>query len=321
LFLLLSLVLLPAIGNAAGVPPSFTYQGKALNAAGTSPLLTTVSFTLSITDPSGACTLYQENQSNINLSTTNGIFALQVGSLVGDGKRTAGTDPGLSMSQVFANAGTQLVPASGACTGYTPTANDVRKLHVVITPSAGSPITVSPDLSINAVPNAMVAETLQGYQATNIYTPAGAIVSFLSACPTGYILANGQSLATAAYPNLFANLGYTFGGSGANFTLPSMQGYFLRGLDTTGNIDANGVGRTLGSIEAQGTAINGLRDTGHVHTTTYYYDLWEQGQNGAPSNSGYGPANYYNTAVGYANLVGDSETRPKNIAVNYCLKY
>jgi hypothetical protein len=46
----------------AAQPTSFTYQGKALNAAGTSPLTTTVSFTLSITDPSGACILYKWDQ-------------------------------------------------------------------------------------------------------------------------------------------------------------------------------------------------------------------------------------------------------------------
>jgi hypothetical protein len=40
------LMFLPLLSNASGVPTSFTYQGKALNAAGTSPLIITVSFTL-----------------------------------------------------------------------------------------------------------------------------------------------------------------------------------------------------------------------------------------------------------------------------------
>jgi hypothetical protein len=325
IFLTLSLILLPIVSNAAGVPTSFTYQGKALNAAGTAPLTSTVSFTLSITDPSSACVLYQESQPNVNLATTNGIFALQIGSLVGSPKRVSGTDPGLSMTTIFANAGTQLVGSSGSCAGYTPSANDVRKLHVVITPSAGSPITVSPDLTINAVPNALVAETLQGSPLTSIYTPAGAIVSFLSACPTGYILANGQSLTTAAYPNLFANLGYTFGGSGANFTLPSMQGYFLRGLDTTGTVDPNGASRVLGSVEAQGTAVNGLIDTGHNHPIySQYGGAYGNGGGGSPgllANISSNNLQNLSIGTGYAALAGDSETRPKNIAVNYCLKY
>lgn len=37
-----------------------------------------------------------------------------------------------------------------------------------------------------------------------------------------WILLNGASLATATYPALFALYGYTFGGSGANFTLPNL---------------------------------------------------------------------------------------------------
>jgi hypothetical protein len=169
-FLVFVLTLFPVIANAAGVPTSFTYQGKALNAAGTAPLTSTVSFTLSITDPSSACVLYQESQTNVNLATTNGIFALQVGSLVGATKRVAGVDPGLTMTTIFANNGTQLISSNGSCPGYTPASNDVRKLHVVITPSSGSAITVSPDLTINAVPNALVAETLQGFTPTQLTT-------------------------------------------------------------------------------------------------------------------------------------------------------
>jgi hypothetical protein len=169
-FGILGLLLVSSLANASGVPTSFTYQGKALNAAGTAPLTSTVSFTLSITDPSSACILYQESQTNVNLATTNGIFALQVGSLVGATKRVAGVDPGLTMTTVFANNGTQLVSSNGSCPGYTPAANDVRKLHVVITPSSGSAITVSPDLTINSVPNALVAETLQGFTPTQLTT-------------------------------------------------------------------------------------------------------------------------------------------------------
>jgi hypothetical protein len=141
----------------AAQPVTFTYQGKALNASGTAPLLLTVALNLSITDPSGACTLYQETQSSINLAITNGLFSVQVGSNPGNPKRTA-LDPGLSMSAIFANAGTQLIPASGSCTsGYTPTVGDTRKLHVVVTPASGSPITITPDLTINSVPNAFRA--------------------------------------------------------------------------------------------------------------------------------------------------------------------
>jgi microcystin-dependent protein len=310
----------------AAQPVSFTYQGKALNAAGTAPLTSTVSFTLSITDPSGACLLYQETQPSINLSTTNGLFALQVGSNIGASKRTSGVDPGLSMTQIFANAGNQLVAASGSCSaGYTPAIGDVRKLHVVVTPTSGSPITISPDLSINAVPNAIVADTIQGLSPTQIYVPVGSVLStFLTSCPSGYIAANGQSLTTTAYPNLFTAFSYTYGGSGTNFSVPDTRGYFLRGLDTTGVVDSTS-GRTLGSQEQD-------QFQGHFHGSSVPANIdYYVGSGGSYNYAHTGTADgqFWNGQIvtsptsdgSNGNPRTGPETRPKNLAVNYCIKY
>jgi microcystin-dependent protein len=327
ILLILSLVLLPVLSNASGVPSSFTYQGKALNAAGTAPLLTTVSFTLSITDPSGACTLYQETQSNINLVPTNGIFAIQVGSAIGAAKRTSGTDPGLSMAQVFANAGTQLVPASGACaSGYTPAANDVRKLHVIITPTSGSPITISPDLVINSTPNVMVAETIQGLTAAS-FNPSGSIIATgFATCPTGYLAMDGTSYPVATYPTLAAGLNYVYGGSGANFNVPNSGGVFLRGAGTSnvGGISYTGTPGTSQSDQMQG----------HVHQIAS--QMGPTGGNGGANQYGNSFITdtinsesigaYYSSApvadpYGNGNPRIGVETHPANTSVKYCIKY
>jgi hypothetical protein len=317
------IIFVPVLVNAAGVPTSFTYQGKALNAAGTAPLTSTVSFTLSITDPSSACILYQESQTNVNLATTNGIFALQVGSLVGATKRVAGVDPGLSITTVFANNGTQLVSSNGSCPGYTPAANDVRKLHVVITPSSGSAITVSPDLTINAVPNSLVAETLQGQTPANL-NPPGSILAFSGpTCPTGYVAANGGSLLATTYPNLASlylnGSSYIWGGTVASgsFNVPNTNGAFLRGSGT----------QSVNSITYSSTFAQTQADQmqGHQHAA---YSLTFDGIN---ENAG-GPGSYYNRLynVGSGSPVSDGtngtprtglETRPMNISVNYCIKY
>jgi microcystin-dependent protein len=303
----------------AAQPTSFTYQGKALNAAGTSPLTTTVSFTLSITDPSGACILYQEGQTGINLATTNGLFALQVGSNVGASKRTSGVDPGLSMTQIFANAGIQLVPASGSCTsGYTPAANDARKLHVVITPSTGSPITISPDLSINAVPNSMVSDSLQGYSATQLLVPAGMIFSFAgTTCPSGYLATDGSSYSTTTYSNLFNAISYSYGGSGTSFEVPNTSGLFLRGV---GSQTVGGISYSSGTL---GTAQNDQMQ-GHTHT-----DRWLV--NGGAGTVGYsGISGTLGNSATVSNPINDgangnprtgTETRPVNLTVKYCIKY
>jgi hypothetical protein len=334
--LILSLILFPVIGNASGVPFGFTYQGKALNAAGTAPLTSTVSFTLSITDPTGLCTLYQESQPNVNLATTNGIFALQVGSAVGATKRVSGTDPGLSMTTVFANGSTQLVAAGGTCTsGYTPAANDGRKLHVVITPSSGSPIVVSPDLSINSVPNAMVAETLQGQTPTQL-TPVGTIISFAGpVCPTGFVAADGSSQLLTAYPNLATAVkngsAYIWGSADAtHFNLPDLRGVVQRGSDNLGTA-AGAAGRDPGDARSAmyaGGNSSGIAsyqsDMFGSHTHGLYGNVWYvAGVSAIAAGGNYYVANLGTSSPGqsYATPSGGNETRGKNVGMNFCVKY
>jgi len=50
-----------------------------------------------------------------------------------------------------------------------------------------------------------------------------------------YLYCNGASVAVASYPQLFARIGYSFGGSGAFFNIPDGRGAFLRGMDDTPN--------------------------------------------------------------------------------------
>ena len=73
---------------------------------------------------------------------------------------------------------------------------------------------------------------------TIIYgVPPGVVQSYLggtSTLPTGWLLANGASLSTATYPALFAVIGYSFGGSGASFSVPDLNvGFFLVGSTST----------------------------------------------------------------------------------------
>jgi microcystin-dependent protein len=55
--------------------------------------------------------------------------------------------------------------------------------------------------------------------------PAGVIMPFGgAAAPVGFLLCDGTSYPVASFPNLFATLGYTYGGSGPNFSVPDMRG-------------------------------------------------------------------------------------------------
>jgi microcystin-dependent protein len=102
------------------------------------------------------------------------------------------------------------------------------------------------------------------------YAPAGAVIAFAgSSTPTGWLLCAGQSLPTASYTALFGAIGYTYGGSGANFSLPDLRGRVVAGKDDMGGAAANRlastrtvsvstISRTLTTCTVVTTAANGL---------------------------------------------------------------
>lgn len=70
--------------------------------------------------------------------------------------------------------------------------------------------------------------------------------------PSGWLFCYGQSLSTSTYADLFAAVGYTYGGSGASFNVPDLRGRTIAGQDDMGGISANRLtspinGDTLGA--------------------------------------------------------------------------
>lgn len=62
--------------------------------------------------------------------------------------------------------------------------------------------------------------------------PAGMILAWCSINPPpGWTICDGSPYPTVNYPDLFAVLGYTFGGSGATFNVPDLAGRVIRGAD------------------------------------------------------------------------------------------
>jgi hypothetical protein len=222
---LVSILLFAINSMAASVPASFTYQGIVMNSAGTAPLTSVVSLKLSIYDPTGNCLLYQEQQANIDLSQTNGTFAVQVGSATGAVKRTI-SDQGLAMPSIFANNGQILAASTSNCTaGYTPTSADGRLLRVAVT-NGGSTVTISPDLQINSVPNSMVAETLQGYSLAQV-----------RAAPNRTILTTGSGTYTVPAGTSYLEIRMIGGGGGGSGV----------GNGATGGIGGTGGTTTFGT--------------------------------------------------------------------------
>lgn len=105
-------------------------------------------------------------------------------------------------------------------------------------------------------------------------TPVGEIKDYGGGTvPANYLLCDGTSYPTATYPALFAVIGYTFGGAGANFNVPNTHRRTLVGSGGTGSGTlGNAVGAvggeenhtlTLGELASHGHSIS---DPGHTHS-------------------------------------------------------
>jgi hypothetical protein len=268
---------------ASDVFQSFTYQGRFYNAAGTAPLSDVVDLVLDVYNPGATCLLYQESQSNIDLTGTNGLFAVQVGSVVGSPRRT-GLDPGLTMARVFANSGSQIRANAGNCAGgYTPSANDSRVLRVTVTPhSTLVPSTLVPDQVIGSQSTSLVAQTLQGLASTDfiqaaagVAGQAGVSLSTLTTLTAGssadasslhnhdslYVKLSGGGTSS----NLGSGIAYTTGSLGVGIAVPTadigLGGTIARKIQVERNSVAGAAGNNL-ILLAGGAASGGTDQSG-----------------------------------------------------------
>jgi hypothetical protein len=193
----LSMTFQPSVSFGAGeLAQNFTYQGRLLNAAGTMPITDAQIDYLrfDILAPNN-CILYSEDYTNVALSS--GVFSVKIGT----GTRTAaGQDPGLTLTQVFDNMtpspavagatraavggnttfGGALVDVPICAAGYTTAAGDTRILRVIVETVSLGRIMLTPNQVIGPVPQALVAESLQGFKAADLIQVTGAGVSDIS---------------------------------------------------------------------------------------------------------------------------------------------
>jgi hypothetical protein len=147
-----------------------------------------------------------------------------------------------------------------------------------------------------------------------IFVPSGAVMPFaMNAAPTGWLAANGAAVSRATYAALFAAIATTYGvGDGATtFNLPDLRGYFVRGVGT------NSDGTVSGAFATKQTDSVGP----HTHPNTisqgelglgsggYRYDSFQDGGDKEFKANFSSPSN-----------TGTTETRPRNIAMLYCIK-
>lgn len=178
-----------------------------------------------------------------------------------------------------------------------------------------------------------------------IAAPTGSVYTFAGATvPTGWLKCNGALLSRTTYAALFAVIGTTYGaGDGSTtFALPDLRGEFVRGFDDARGVDT---GRALGSAQAgQNASHTHTASTspagGHNHSFTHTYrdtgssGGWGSQYNGSPislpgANGSTGTAVRWDVVSNVGdhthaitvNADGGNESRPRNVAMHYIIKY
>lgn len=167
-------------------------------------------------------------------------------------------------------------------------------------------------------------------QTAGMLSPPGQIMAYAStACPSGWLAANGQAVDRTTYAELYTAISTLWGpGDGiTTFNVPDLRGEFLRGYDAGRGIDN---GRSFASAQPDQFQSHNHKVYASPTTTT----VPSSGNPPAPGNT-----TVYDSTFVRADHLTDiyaaeeleagtngtprvgAETRPRNIAVLYCVKY
>jgi len=149
---------------------------------------------------------------------------------------------------------------------------------------------------------------------TGIVVPWGS-----NSIPSGFLLCDGTSYATASYAALFAVIGYTYGGSGANFNVPDLRDRTICGVSSANSkalaqaVGANTVtptGNITGSTGA--TTLTTAQIASHTHTTSFQTLGME---NPAGNNSTHGATGGTNNSTSQA--TGGGQSHDHTLSANF----
>ena len=137
----------------------------------------------------------------------------------------------------------------------------------------------------------------------------------------GWMFCDGRAFDSGVYPELFAVIGYLYGKTGvSSFNLPDYRGLFLRGVDAGSGMDPDSSKRLAPTGNGTNSGIGSFQcDALQTHTHTYKSVLLS-----APSQSGNAAGqttSEVSTSAPDTPARITTETRPKNIAVNYIIKF
>ncbi len=179
-----------------------------------------------------------------------------------------------------------------------------------------------------------------------ISIPTGVVISITgSSAPTGYIKGNGTLLSRTTFANLWAFAQtsgalvsdsewfnskqgcYSTGDGSTTFRIPDLRGEFIRGWDNGRGIDTS---RVLGSLQ-EDSYKNHLHTASSSTAGAHTHTINASGINGGISSyiAGAGGSIVTSNSSGAHthpitvdnSTTGSTETRPRNIALLYCIKY
>ena len=147
--------------------------------------------------------------------------------------------------------------------------------------------------------------------------PTGAVLPFAQeSAPDGWLKCNGAAVSRTTYATLFAAIGETYGaGDGSTtFLLPDLRGEFVRGWDDARGVDA---ARAIGTSQA-----DAFQGHYHEHMTGTNTAAGGQYTVGLSTNSV--KTGCVRAAITDGTNGGPrtaAETRPRNVALLYCIKF
>tara|TARA_R100001460_G_scaffold15393_1_gene33929 strand:- start:506 stop:1669 length:1164 start_codon:yes stop_codon:yes gene_type:complete len=191
--------------------------------------------------------------------------------------------------------------------------------------------------------------TVQGVPTGSVFCMAVATV------PSGYKECNGEAVSRTTFAALFAVIGTQYGtGDGSStFNLPDLRGEFVRGFDNGRGVDS---GRSINDPQTSANkshnhpATTSISDPGHFHHSFRSGNAGERQHNSNLSSSNFpssgtgagnkneaynivartgsdpnvGKTSNENTGVNASTTTendGSSESRPRNIAMMYIIKF
>jgi len=149
--------------------------------------------------------------------------------------------------------------------------NDITAIEGDITSIEGDITTIQTDIT-NIETN--ITESM----------PLGSMIVFPSATPPNakWLRCEGQPLSTTIYADLFAVIGYSFGGAGLSFNLPDLRGQFIAGYNAGGAAEYQTVGQGGGQNPGNhdhkgGETFNTILEGGTLQPGDQMWDLDEGG--------------------------------------------